>query len=120
MTELYRIALYFGGFCAATFFSIPIVEKILRPFEESADEMGGLERAGKLIGILERVIVVLLVFVDAYGAIGFLFAAKSIARFQRLKEREVAEYYLVGTLISIALGLAFGLLTKYGVGFLPS
>jgi formate/nitrite transporter FocA (FNT family) len=32
-------------------------------------------------------------------------AAKSIARFEELKQREFAEYFLVGTLASVLVGI---------------
>lgn len=59
-------------------------------------------KTGKLIGNLERVLVYLLLLVNQYAAIGFVFAAKSITRYERIsKDRAFAEYYLLGTLFSI-------------------
>lgn len=77
--------------------------------EEMEEEMGGLEHGGAFIGIFERIIVVLLVYVQAYNAIALVLAAKSIARFSRLDERLVAEYYLIGTFSSLAFSIACGL-----------
>ena len=57
--------------------------------------------AGRLIGILERVFAVTLILLDRWEALGFLVAAKSLARFKDLDERPRAEYYLVGTLVSL-------------------
>jgi hypothetical protein len=79
-----------------------------------------MEKAGRLIGYLERSIVVVLVFNGAYSAIGFVFAAKSIARFNRLRDREVAEYYLVGTLGSVTWAVVVGELTNFGYEILAS
>lgn len=67
---------------------------------------------GMLIGYTERLLVILLIVVDAYSAIAFIIAAKSIARFKQLEDRNWAEYFLLGTLASIFLGLVFGLLLK--------
>ena len=38
-----------------------------------------------------------------------IFAAKSIARFNELKDRKMAEYYLIGTLLSITFALLAGI-----------
>jgi hypothetical protein len=56
---------------------------------------------GRLIGILERMLVLTLVLRDRWEALGLLVAAKSLARFKDLDDRERAEYYLVGTLVSL-------------------
>jgi len=66
--------------------------------------------AGRWIGVLERVIVAVLVLLNASSAIGFVLTAKSIARFKQLEEsKDFAELYLIGTLLSvgIALGAVF-------------
>ena len=67
---------------------------------------------GKLIGYIERLLVITLVIVGAYPSIAFIIAAKSIARFKQLDDRNWAEYFLLGTLASIFLGLMLGLLVK--------
>ena len=58
--------------------------------------------------MLERTLVLVLVLYDHWAAIVLLFAAKSIARFEELKVRKFAEYYLVGTLMSLVTALAVG------------
>jgi len=62
--------------------------------------------AGRMIGYLERIIVFFLLLNGQLAAIGFVIAAKSIIRFpeireQAQKERTQAEYYLIGTLLSM-------------------
>lgn len=71
-----------------------------------------LRSRGKLIGYIERLLVISLTLVGAYPSIAFIIAAKSIARFKQLDDRNWAEYFLLGTLASILLGLALGLLAK--------
>ena len=44
------------------------------------------------------------------AAIGFVVAAKTLARFKQLDDRRFAEYYLLGTLASVSVALASGLL----------
>ena len=55
---------------------------------------------GKAIGYLERGIAYLLIISGNAGAIGFVLAAKTFARFKQLDQKEFAEYVLIGTLFS--------------------
>ncbi|GGP10842.1 DUF3307 domain-containing protein [Oceanobacillus neutriphilus] len=71
-----------------------------------------LRSRGKLIGYLERLLVIVLTAVGAYPSIAFIIAAKSIARFKQLDDRNWAEYFLLGTLSSIFLGLVLGLVVQ--------
>lgn len=67
---------------------------------------------GRLIGYIERLLVISLTVVGAYPSIAFIIAAKSIARFKQLDDRNWAEYFLLGTLASIFIGLMLGLLVR--------
>jgi hypothetical protein len=82
----------------------------------SKDE--SLEDAGKWIGILERIIVVTLVFIEQYTAIGFLATTKSILRLidkpetgatnkagKTWSSRKHTEYVLIGTFLSFGSAL---------------
>lgn len=64
---------------------------------------------GRLIGILERALVLTLLLVGEWGVVGFVLAAKSIARFEELKRQAFAEYYLIGTLLSVLFAIGTGL-----------
>jgi hypothetical protein len=61
--------------------------------------------AGRVIGILERVLVYILVLNTQFAAIGLILAAKSFTRFKELDKREFAEYVLIGTLLSTFLAM---------------
>ncbi|NLC26475.1 MAG: hypothetical protein GX777_07650 [Fastidiosipila sp.] len=72
--------------------------------ESSTMKIGeeGYPGAGSLIGILERLIILIMLSQNQYAAIGFVLTAKSIARYSKLAENKIfAEYYLLGTLLSI-------------------
>lgn len=56
--------------------------------------------AGRIIGILERILMFFFVLRGEVGSIGFILAAKGFARFRELDERSFAEYVLIGTLLS--------------------
>lgn len=58
--------------------------------------------AGALIGQLERLIMGIFLLLGQYTAIGLVFTAKSIARYDKIsKSQAFAEYYLIGSLFSI-------------------
>lgn len=69
-------------------------------------------RVGATIGILERILVVVFVLTGSEAAIGFVVAAKTLARFRLLDDREFAEYYLLGTLASVAVAIVTGLIGR--------
>ena len=53
------------------------------------------------IGTIERLIMLVLLSVNQYSAMGFVLTAKSIARYDKItKDEKFAEYYLLGTLVS--------------------
>lgn len=69
--------------------------------------------AGTWIGILERIIVVALVLLNAPSAIGFVLTAKSIARVKQIEKNSgFAERYLIGTLLSVGIALGAVLLIR--------
>ncbi|UOE96207.1 DUF3307 domain-containing protein [Alkalihalobacillus sp. LMS39] len=67
---------------------------------------------GKTIGYIERLVVILLVIQGAYGAIGFVIAAKALARFKQMDDRDWAEYFLLGTLTSMFLAIVYGMMIR--------
>lgn len=67
---------------------------------------------GRMIGFLERALALTLIFVGEYAAIGLIIAAKSLARFKALDNREFAEYFLVGTLASLLLAVLVGVAVR--------
>lgn len=80
-----------------------------------------LQDAGLLIGIMERLLIVLFIQVGFLSGIGFLLGAKSIFRFGDLtkaKDTKFTEYILVGTLASFVLGIVIGYALKFGLTYL--
>ena len=65
------------------------------------------QNAGRIIGTLERIIIIIMVMLKQYAAIGLVFTAKSIARYDEItKDPSFAEYYLVGTLLSVLIAIS--------------
>ncbi len=61
------------------------------------------DHVGSIIGMLERVVILLLGALGLYGSIALVLTAKSLARFKQLENQNFAEKYLVGTLISLII-----------------
>lgn len=83
------------------------IKKVLnhyRPRNEEPAQEDGLPNAGALIGIFERLFILLMLSANQFTAIGFVLTAKSIARYNKISENpQFAEYYLLGTLLSTLL-----------------
>lgn len=62
----------------------------------------GATNAGKLIGALERLIIAAGVIMHSWEIIAGVIALKTIARFKELDKEINAEYFLVGSLFSLA------------------
>lgn len=92
-------------FRGATSFIRPLLQKIKEP-EEQEEEIPG----GRLIGNLERILTLIVVIWGQFTAMAFILAAKSICRFEELKNKQFSEYYLIGTLSSIFLAVVVGIM----------
>lgn len=66
-------------------------------------------RSGKLIGNLERWLIMIFMLCEQYEAIGFLIASKSIIRYKD-GDTSRTEYVLAGTLISVFIAVVSGLM----------
>ena len=83
--------------------TIGIVLWQYQPVTVDKEEVGH-PGVGALIGILERLIILVMLSQSQYAAIGFVLTAKSIARYNKLIENpQFSEYYLLGTLLSMLL-----------------
>jgi hypothetical protein len=60
---------------------------------------------GRVVGVLERMLIYLFVLNGQFGAVGFTLAAKGFTRFKELDNRSFAEYVLIGTLLSSGLAM---------------
>lgn len=105
------------------FVTIPasVIVKILiaswtpESFENTTPENESLQNAGKYIGILERTLVFIFIYVDHWEGVGFMIAAKSVFRFSDLaqaRQRKLTEYVLIGTLLSFGTAILTAVLTK--------
>lgn len=110
----YKPLIVLGGFIATVRGSGFFIGKFAKRLTEENDlELDGLVNGGKLIGQLERTLIFLFIFIDQPAGIGFLVAAKSILRFEEARKQKLAEYVLVGTLLSFSLAVAIASVTKW-------
>jgi hypothetical protein len=109
---------------AAVFLGGSVVAWVLSPFatilatEESPEKLGSLKHAGTLIGWFERALFFALLAGGAPEAAAVALTAKSVARFPLLSKHEegFAEYFLIGTLASLAIALVLALSIRGALG----
>lgn len=124
MEETWRLykgaaAAIFSGYVISIWVGAVLVRAFLDTLGSTQKIDEGLQNAGKRIGQFERFLVTTLTVLDQYGAIAFVFAAKSIARFKKMEDEPTfAEYYLAGTFASVSFGVLIGLCIKGGLAIL--
>lgn len=67
-------------------------------------------RAGRTIGVLERLLVLLGLIVGSWEILAAVIALKTVARYAKLDQQNNAEYFLVGSLASILWAAAMTVL----------
>lgn len=86
-----------------------LIKEIFTLFSVSFTEKSqDLPNAGRLIGITERWLVLVLIIIGQFSAVGFLITAKSILRFKD-GDYLKTEYVLIGTMLSFAIAIACAL-----------
>lgn len=73
----------------------------MKPYKKCNKDDKNDIKAGRIIGTLERIIMLFFINIGQYSSIGLVLTAKSIARYDKIsKSQSFAEYYLLGTLLS--------------------
>jgi len=85
---------------------IPILKETSEPDEKELN-------AGRVIGILERILIFFFVIIGQIAAVGFVIAAKGVVRYKELDDRNFAEYVLIGTLLSSFLSMFTGFIVAH-------
>ena len=94
-----------------------LIREIFNAYEiffEGGDE--DLPNAGRLIGIIERWLVLIFIFTGQFSAVGFLIGAKSILRFKDANLLKT-EYVLVGTLLSFGIAIVLAVIITRSITF---
>lgn len=102
------VAVVFGGGYLVRFLTRTLAEGIKSHSPDKPSEQLG--NAGLYIGWLERFLVVTAMLLQSPATIGLILTAKSIARYPEFKSERFAEYFLIGTLLSISLAILGGAL----------
>ncbi len=92
-----------------------VISKLISKYKPEISEEEKLKdnNAGRFIGTIERIIILIFISIGQYSAIGLVLTAKSIARYDRIsKEKDFAEYYLLGTLISTLVVIVVSFLIR--------
>lgn len=106
MLNIFLILSYLICLKPSNIFIKKIIEVSAIKFTGVNDE---LANAGRLIGNLERFLVLTLVILNQFEAIGFLIAAKSILRYKE-NDTTKTEYVLIGTMASFAIAITLGII----------
>ncbi|MGZ3839938.1 MAG: DUF3307 domain-containing protein [Flavisolibacter sp.] len=100
-------------FTAAVFLTQPcgiLIGQLTQKWRAQIPDADSLGNAGKWIGVIERIIILVLVLQQQYASVGLLITAKSLLRFNEPNRQEVkTEYLLIGTLISFSIALLTGI-----------
>ena len=101
-----------------------VIQFLTRRWASEINTTDSLKNAGRWIGILERILILTLVYINEFGAIGFLITAKSLLRVidkpfspgnepsltKPFSPRKHTEYVLIGTFLSFAIATITGLI----------
>lgn len=68
------------------------------------------DKTGRTIGTFERLLYFIGIYFNNWTLITIVVAIKSIARYSKLDNKEFAEKFLIGTLISLLISLVIGYL----------
>jgi len=110
-------AVIFGGGHLIRFMTRPLLKHL-----QAGESQVELSNAGMYIGWLERFLVMTALILHSPATAGLILAAKSIARYPEFKREQFAEYFLIGTLLSISAATVGGVLLLkafYGNSVLP-
>jgi hypothetical protein len=97
------VGVIFGGGYLIRFMTRPLL-KHLQAGESQ------LSNAGMYIGWLERFLVMTALILHSPATAGLILAAKSIARYPEFKREQFAEYFLIGTLLSMSAATVGGVI----------
>jgi hypothetical protein len=93
--------------------AIRLIDRLLPPESKKSSRGVDPEQLGATIGVLERLLVVVLLPGGGATAVGFVVAAKTLARFKELNKKRFAERYLLGTMTSVTIALVSSLAAQW-------
>jgi hypothetical protein len=121
-----RILLALAVYVAVIFAGGYLIRSMTSPLTfhmRTSQSRSELIHAGMYIGWLERFLVLTALLLHSPATVGLIIAAKSIARYPEFHNEQFAEYFLIGTLLSISIAILGGVLLQkafYGYFALPA
>jgi hypothetical protein len=100
---------YVGVIFAGGYLIRYLTKSLAGDVDSNGKQSGNLRNAGLYIGWLERFLFLTAIVVQSPAIVGLILTGKSIARFPELKEPRFAEYFLIGTFLSLSLAMIGGL-----------
>lgn len=88
------------------------IREVFKSTEIQVSSDNEMPNAGKVIGVLERILTLTFLIVSQYSAVGFLIAAKSILRYGN-NETLKTEYVLIGTMLSFGIAVIAGIIINF-------
>ena len=88
---------------------------LLKKWQIDIPSNSALTNGGRIIGYLERILILTFVLVGKFTGVGFVLAAKSIFRFSEVSGNSISrtEYFIIGTFLSVATSLITGVTVNY-------
>lgn len=88
-----------------------------QPISETESESqngagAGHPDGGFIIGLLERLFIILAIILGREEVIGFVLATKSVARFKKFDEDRFMEYFIIGSFLSFIIAIGIGSIIK--------
>ncbi|MFI4990482.1 MAG: hypothetical protein ACHQHO_06160 [Solirubrobacterales bacterium] len=115
-----NVVIVVAGWLAAAFISGAFIGRVLESFARAVrNHAPGMTNAGRYIGWLERTLLYGLFVAGAPDAAALVIAGKSIARFPSFKEEQFAEYYLIGSFLSLTVAAGAGMAVRAAMGLHP-
>ncbi|HEX6922459.1 MAG TPA: DUF3307 domain-containing protein [Bacillales bacterium] len=66
------------------------------------------QKIGRYIGMIERLLIMIFIIQGTPYGLPFLIAVKSFTRFKQLENKQFAEYYLIGSMLSALIAVMLG------------
>lgn len=101
------IAVIFGGGYLIRYLTQSFATK------KTDGDLPQLDNAGLYVGWIERFLLITAILMQSPILVGLLLTGKSIARFPEFKEVRFAEYFLIGTLLSVSISVLGGMILLY-------
>lgn len=72
----------------------------------------GTQSGGFIIGVLERLFIIIVIVFNLKEVIGFVLATKSIARFKKFSDDSFVETFIIGSFLSFISAILIGIIIK--------